>query len=105
DAPGSDLLQCLLARDRQQLDHDVENGSGGQGQEADGYRVIDDTLADQGSRESGTAADESEHEQVTPGGASAGRCHRRDDSESFSCVVQSETDDQQDGELQLTLGR
>src|SRR6266704_3331369 len=48
DVPGGDFLQCLLARDRQQLDDDVEDGPGGQGQEPDGQRVVDNALSQQG---------------------------------------------------------
>src|SRR5205814_6664094 len=50
-APGRDALRVEPAADGEQLDHHVEDGTRGQGEERDAQRLVGEPLADQGTQE------------------------------------------------------
>src|SRR3954454_21983192 len=104
DAPGGDFLVTELAGDSQEFDHDVENRACGEGETHHEDRVIDYRLPDEGSDESGTAADEPQDEQKRPRRGLTLRGHRGDDAETLGRVVQPEADDEQQRQADLAGG-
>jgi hypothetical protein len=60
DAPAGDLFEAELAGHRQQFDHDVEDGAGGQAEEGHRQGVADHALPDDRADEGGGAADQTE---------------------------------------------
>ena len=66
DAPVDQLLPAVLVGHPEQLDDDVEDGPGGQGQEDHAHGVAGELPSHRGAHERGTAADQPHEQRGTP---------------------------------------
>src|ERR1019366_734895 len=66
DAPGHQLLVAELAGDAEQLDDDVQDRTGSQGEEPEEERVVPERLPDEGAEEGWPAADEAHDGEEPP---------------------------------------
>ena len=103
DAPHHDFGEALPRGDFEELDHDVEDRPGGECEEREKERVVDERSADDGPDERGASADQPGRRKEAPTRAFAYRGHRADDAEAFGRVVQAEPDDEQQRESDLAL--
>src|SRR6188472_86537 len=105
DPPRDEALAAEASADVEQLDHDVEDRAGREREEGDRERLADPCLPDQRPEERRASADQPGQEQEPPARAVLAAGERADDAEAFGRVVETEADDQDEGEADLTRRR
>jgi hypothetical protein len=104
DPRAADDLQPERPVHAQELDDHIEDRAGGEPEEGDRERRVDDGLADECAEDRRSAADQPERGQKRPARTDRASGKRRDDAEPLRRVVEREADDEGAREREFPSG-